>query len=257
VAGEIWVGGTGVALGYLGRPELTAQMFTVDPVTGLRIYRSGDNGRLHPDGSLEHLGRRDGQVKVRGHRIELEEIRGVLLEDPRVVQAAVAVVQGGTSDTAGARIHAYAVMKPGATAQAVLQQARMMLPDYMVPAALTQVRTIPLTINGKVDLGRLPPPAVTPGAGKDHGAAPDRADPVADEVLELWSRHLGTKVAISDNFFELGGNSLLVVRVLAELTDMGLPKVTLPQFYRNSTAAQFAALLQQLVGEPSGRATDE
>lgn len=258
VEGQIWVGGAGVALGYLGRPGLTAQMFTVDPATGLRIYRSGDNGRLHPDGSLEYLGRRDGQLKVRGHRIELEEIRRVLLDDPQVVQAAVAVVQNCTTDTARVRIDAYAVMKPGATAQAVLRRARLILPDYMVPATLTQVQTIPLTINGKVDLGQLPPPAVTAGAEENLGPAPDRADPMADEVLELWSRHLGTKVAISDNFFELGGNSLLVIRVLAELRSMGLPKVTLRQFYHNSTAAQFAALLQTAGAELlSRRVADE
>jgi amino acid adenylation domain-containing protein len=256
VEGEIWVGGAGVALGYLGRPELTGQTFIVDPVTALRIYRSSDNGRLHPDGDLEHLGRRDGQLKVRGHRIELEEIRGVLLEDPQVAQAAVAVVQNG-ADTASVRIDAYAVMKPGATAQAVLRRARLMLPDYMVPATLTEVQTMPLTINGKVDFGQLPPPAVTAGVERDMGPATDRADPMADEVLELWSRHLRTKVAISDNFFELGGNSLLVVRVLAELRSMGLPKVTLPQFYHNSTAAQFAALLQQLGRELSRRVADE
>jgi aryl carrier-like protein len=232
-------------------------MFTVDPATGLRIYRSGDNGRLHPDGSLEYLGRRDGQLKMRGHRIELEEIRSVLLDDPQVVQAAVAVVQNCTTDTASVRIDAYAVMKPGATARAVLRRARVMLPDYMVPATLTQVQTMPLTINGKTDLRQLPSPAGAAGAEVDLGPAPDPVDPMAHEVLKLWSRHLRTKVDISDNFFELGGNSLLVVRVLAELRSMGLPDVTLPQFYHNSTAAEFVALLQKQVGELSRRVADE
>jgi amino acid adenylation domain-containing protein len=250
--GEIWVGGAGVALGYLGQPELTAQKFVRDPVTGQRHYRSGDNGRLWPDGSLEYRGRRDGQVKVRGHRIELDEIRAVLLDDPRVLHAAVAIV--GNSDHASARIHACAVLTPEATEQAVLSQARLMLPDYMVPATITRVRAIPLTVNGKADIARLPPPAV----GEQHPRAGGPAEgPIADEVLEVWSRHLGTKVGAGDNFFTLGGNSLLVVRVLAELPKLGLPKVTVPQFYRNSTAAQFAALLQQLARQPTGRATDD
>ena len=245
--GEVWVGGAGLALGYLGQPELTAQKFVVDPVTGQRLYRSGDNGRLWPDGSLEYRGRRDGQVKVRGHRIELDEIRAVLLDDPGVRHAAVAVVAG--RDNASTRIHAYAVMTPEATEQAVLSRARLMLPDYMVPASLTRVGAIPLTGNGKTDIGRLPAPTT---GDRRPGADRHPEGPVVDEVLRLWSRHLGVTVGVGDNFFTLGGNSLLVIQVLAELTKMGLPKVTVQQFYRNSTVAQFAALLRALAGEATG-----
>ncbi len=240
-AGEIFVGGAGVASGYLGRPELTAERFPLDAATGLRVYRSGDIGRLHPDGSLDHLGRRDNQVKLRGHRIELDEIRAVLMDSPEVTQAAVAILDDG--DTARARIVAYAVLKAGATPRAVLESCRLKLPDYMVPSALAAVDALPLTINGKVDLARLPPPSVA----SMLEVKADHADPIVGEVLRLWSCHLETNVGVSDNFFELGGTSLLVVRVLGELKKLDLPKMTVQQFYRNSTAAQFAALLRAML----------
>jgi amino acid adenylation domain-containing protein len=235
-AGEIYVGGAGVALGYLGRPELTAERFVVDEVTGVRLYRSGDRGRLHPDGSLDHLGRIDSQVKVRGHRIELDEIRAVLMEDPEVVQAAVVFD--------GARIAACAVLKPGTSPRTVLRRCARLLPDYMVPVALTEVESMPLTINGKVDMNRLPsrPPALP--------VMPDESsDPLAEKVLGLWSRHLETKVGVTDNFFEFGGNSLLVVRMLSDLKGLGLPTPTVRQFYGNSTAARFTELLRELMAQ--------
>ena len=246
-AGEIHVGGAGVAFGYLGQPELTADRFAVDDATGLRTYRSGDWGRLRPDGSLDHLGRCDSQVKVRGHRIELDEIRAVLTEDPSVIQAAVVLVDGDPPDTSDARLAAYAVLKPGTTPQAVLRNCAVLLPDYMVPATLTEVATMPLTANGKLDSQRLPPPAVTAAADEPPGPAGDAADPLVGMVRRLWSRHLRTAVSAGDNFFEAGGNSLLVVRVLAELKSLGMPAVTVPQFYRHSTVTQFTALLHELI----------
>jgi hypothetical protein len=188
-------------------------------------------------------------VKVRGHRIELDEIRAVLMEDPSVIQAAVVLADGGPRDTSGARIAAYAVLKPGTTPQAILRNCAVLLPDYMVPATLTEVAAMPLTANGKLDSRRLPAPAATTrsAAHEPPGPGQDAADPLADRVRRLWSAHLDTTVGASDNFFEAGGNSLLVVRVLAELKSLGLPAVTVPQFYRNSTVTQFTALLRELI----------
>ena len=159
VAGEIYVGGAGVALGYLGRPGLTSQRFVPDPRTGQRMYRTGDKGRMRPDGRLEHLGRLDSQVKVRGFRIELDEIRTVLLESPGVTAAAAVVNNADTDDPASARIDAYVVLADGAGPVAdVRRRARSILPDYMLPATITPLEALPLTTNGKLDVSKLPAP---------------------------------------------------------------------------------------------------
>ncbi|MFI6820020.1 amino acid adenylation domain-containing protein [Micromonospora sp. NPDC050187] len=243
-AGEIYVGGAGVASHYLGQQELTAQRFVLDELTGERIYRSGDKGRLHPDGRLDHLGRLDNQVKVRGHRIELDEIRTVLLGAPQVTAAAVVVNRDQPDDPATSRIDAYVVLDAAADPAQVLAHAKATLPDYMTPTTITEVTEIPLTINGKPDVSRLPDPRTGPAG------APDVQEPtsngVADDILSIWSKLLNTRVGLQDNFFTLGGNSLLVVRVLAEMRARNLPKVSLRQFYGHSTAAQFVEFVRRL-----------
>ncbi|WP_328609413.1 amino acid adenylation domain-containing protein [Amycolatopsis sp. NBC_00345] len=246
-AGEIYVGGAGVASHYLGRPELTGQRFVLDELTGERIYRSGDKGRLRPDGRLDHLGRLDNQVKVRGHRIELDEIRTVLLGAPQVTAAAVVVNRDQPDDPASSRIDAYVVLEAAAASTAsaqVLAQAKTMLPDYMMPATITEVAEIPLTINGKPDTSRLPDPRTGPAGAPDAGEPASGG--IADDILSIWSKLLNTPVSLQDNFFTLGGNSLLVVRVLAEMRERNLPKVSPKKFYGHSTAAQFVELVQQL-----------
>ncbi|TDD04716.1 amino acid adenylation domain-containing protein, partial [Nonomuraea diastatica] len=178
--GEIHVGGAGVATEYLGRPELTAERFVPDPFAGGRMYRSGDRGRLRPDGRLEHLGRLDTQVKVRGFRIELDEIRSVLLDDPSVGSAAVVLrdsrpgdpprtalpgdprgAAGQAADHALARLDAY-VTPADADPAAVRRRAAKVLPDHMMPATITALPALPLTPNGKLDVRALPEPASTP-----------------------------------------------------------------------------------------------
>ncbi|MEV5242004.1 amino acid adenylation domain-containing protein [Streptomyces cinnamoneus] len=252
--GEIYVGGAGVARGYLHQPELTAERFIDDPYGHGRVYRSGDRGRLRPDGRLDHLGRLDSQVKVRGHRIELDEIRNVLLSHPAVSGAAVVLRYDTPGDTATARIDAYAVISgPGVPVSDVVGHASGVLPDYMMPATVTPVDAIPLTINGKVDTAALPEPstrdttavaAAAPAEGRDERPA----DPVTAEILQLWSQALNTDVGLDDNFFELGGNSLLVIRLLREMRDRGLPRVSTQDFYRNSVAAQFVQLVHSAGG---------
>ncbi|OCC07754.1 non-ribosomal peptide synthetase [Streptomyces sp. PTY087I2] len=245
-SGEIYVGGAGVAQGYLHQPELTAQRFVDDPYGSGRIYRSGDRGRLRPDGRLDHLGRLDNQVKIRGHRIELDEIRNVLLGHPAVSGAAVVLRYETPGDTATARIDAYVSLGDASVSEAdVSTHAGGVLPDYMMPASVTRVDAIPLTINGKVDTAALPEPAVRGNAAGGAAApAAGPADPLADEVLALWSRILSTEVGPGDNFFELGGNSLLVIRLLREMRDRGLPRVSTQDFYRNSVATQFIQLVR-------------
>jgi amino acid adenylation domain-containing protein len=237
VAGEIHVGGVGVASHYLNKDELTAQRFVPDPFTGGRMYRSGDLGRLRPDGALEHLGRIDSQVKIRGFRIELDEIRSVLLEDPDVRAAAVVVRREDPGDAATARIDAYVVLAGGDPAS-VRKRAAGILPDYMAPATVTALDSLPLTTNGKLDATRLPAPVVATGTDDPP------SEGLAGGLREVWREVLGVPVGLDDDFFELGGNSLVAVRIGVALRERGLPSVPLRELYRNPTIRDLVAVLR-------------
>ena len=252
VAGEICVGGAGVALGYLGRPGLTSERFVADPVTGKRMYRSGDKGRLLPDGTLEHLGRLDSQVKVRGFRIELDEIRNVLLELPDVMAAAVVVNRSGPADAAGARIDAYVVLAPGTgTTVGLRRQAARILPDYMVPTSITALPALPLTTNGKLDAARLPAPETTPAAAETSGTAEPAESTAGDQgnghfardLQGVWQAVLSGQAGFDDDFFDLGGNSLYAVRVAAAMRDLGWPRIPIREIYQNPTIRRLATFL--------------
>ncbi len=236
VRGEIYVGGVGLALGYLNRPELNAERFVDNPFGSGRLYRSGDAGRFHPDGRLEHLGRIDNQVKVRGFRIELDEIRSVLLEDRAVVAAAV-VLRSGDAATVG--IDAYVVLD-GSSAAEVRGRAGRILPDYMLPTSVTAVSSIPLTTNGKLDVSLLPTPAVSV-AELDSGELHHSDDVLIRDLQEVWSTVLGVQVGPDDDFFDLGGNSLLAVRIAAKSSELPLPPTSIRMLYQHRTIRQFAA----------------
>ncbi|MFE5909376.1 non-ribosomal peptide synthetase [Streptomyces wedmorensis] len=259
VPGEIYVGGAGVADRYLGRPELTAERFVDDPPTGERVYRSGDLGRLRPGGRLDHLGRIDDQVKVRGFRIELGEVRSVLLEDPTVAAGAV-VLHQGDGDAAGVRLDAYVVLRPTGSVTEVRRRLREVLPEHMVPATVTAVPEIPLTVNGKVDPARLPAPDQLPAVEAAPDAAPaaeaeaPEEESLADVVLRAWRAVLGPEVEPDDDFFDLGGNSLLAVRLSAALRREGLPPVPLRDLYLQPTAAR---LVEHLTARQSAEAGAE
>ncbi|MEU3054368.1 amino acid adenylation domain-containing protein [Streptomyces fimicarius] len=248
VPGEIWVGGSGVASCYLGQDDLTAQRFTPDPMLpGRRVYRSGDLGRLGPDGTLEHLGRIDSQVKVRGFRIELDEIRGVLLEDPDVRAAAVVMRRDEPNDAATARIDAYVVLAAGGvadTTSGVRKRAADILPDYMVPTTVTALDSLPLTTNGKLDAAKLPSPATS----VKSPAPPPDGDDLASRLCAVWSSVLGVEVGPDDDFFELGGNSLFAVRIRARLRENGLPPLQLRELYRHPTVRSMVSALDTPMG---------
>ncbi|KOG39887.1 peptide synthetase [Streptomyces resistomycificus] len=249
VAGEICVGGAGVALGYLGQEELTAQRFVPDPFTGGTMYRSGDLGRLRPDGRLEHLGRIDSQVKIRGFRIELDEIRSVLLEDPGVRTAAVVVRRDDLVDAATARIDAYVVLSPEADPTTIRERAAGLLPDYMLPATIAPVDTLPLTSNGKLDTTRLPPVGRPPAPGNTAPSGTATAtDNLTATLTEIWSDILGVPAGPDDDFFELGGNSLFAVRITAALRARGLPPLRLRELYRHPTIRETVASLRSADG---------
>ncbi len=249
VAGEICVGGAGVALGYLGQEELTGRRFVPDLFTGGTMYRSGDLGRLRPDGRLEHLGRIDSQVKIRGFRIELDEIRSVLLEDPEVRTAAVLVRRDDPADAATARIHAYVTLTSGGDPAGVRERAAGILPEYMLPAAVTALDALPLTANGKLDAARLPSPAVLRPQGRDTTPAV-ATDDLTASLTEIWSDVLGVPVDPDDDFFDLGGNSLFAVRIGAALRARGLPSLRLRELYRHPTVRGTAASLRGMGEHP-------
>ncbi len=253
VAGELCIGGEGVARGYRDRPELTAEKFVVISLDGRppeRVYRSGDVVRVRSDLSLEFVGRRDQQVKVRGYRIELGEIESVLVEDPSVRRAVVIAREVSPGDQ---RLVAYVVP---ATAGGPLDQdalralLRSRLPEYMVPSALVPLADLPLTPNGKIDRKALPEPsAAQPSAGP-------AADIVMTEpqrrVAAIWRDVLRLEhVGVEDNFFDRGGHSLLVVKVHAALRREFQRELTLVDLFQHTTIAAQAALLSS---DPSDRA---
>ncbi|MFJ5862953.1 amino acid adenylation domain-containing protein [Streptomyces parvus] len=251
--GEIMVGGAGVALGYLDRPALTAGRFVPDPLdpAGRRLYRSGDLGRLLPDGTLEHLGRIDDQVKVRGFRIEPGEIRHVLLEDPAVSAAAVTVSGGDGDDAAAVRIDAYVVPAPGSDEDPgpVRERAARLLPAHMVPATVTVLPALPLTANGKLDPARLPAPGTrrdpvaAPAPAEAAHEAPREASPAA-ALAAVWCDVLGMEaVGPDDDFWDLGGNSLYAIRIGTLARERGLPGIPLRQLYLTPTLGALSEAL--------------
>ncbi|MER6168268.1 amino acid adenylation domain-containing protein [Streptomyces violaceorubidus] len=245
VPGEIHVGGAGVARCYHGRPGMTAQRFRPDHLSGIpgaRLYRSGDRGRLRHDGQLEHLGRLDGQVKVRGYRIELDEIRNRLLEAAEVRAAAVVLRHRG--EAGDAHLDAY-VVGWGADLATVREHLERTLPSYMVPSTLTVLDRLPVTGNGKLDTARLPEPgqaAQSAPAAPAPAAASDAPD-LASRIAGIWHEVLGTPVGPDDNFFLTGGNSLLAIRVMVRLREQGITDAPVRMLYRHPTVRRLTEAL--------------
>jgi amino acid adenylation domain-containing protein len=267
VPGEIHVGGAGLARGYLGRPDLTAERFVPDPFgaglgsPGSRLYRSGDLARRRVDGEIEVLGRADQQVKIRGYRIELGEIEAVLGRHPGVRELAlVALVASGArgagdGDAGERRLVAYVVPRPGQAPNVSELHAflKERLPDYMVPAAFVLLDALPVNANGKLDRRALPAPD---GERPDLGA--DYADPEGEierRIALLWRKVLGVeRIGRNDNFFELGGHSLLLTQVHRELKETA-PELTLIDLFSYPTVGALADYLSSRSGRRS--AADE
>jgi len=236
----VYVGGAGLADGYLNRPELTAERFLPDPYGDGMIYRTGDRGRLRPDGCLDHLGRVDNQIQLRGYRIELDEVRLAVQEVPGVASAAVVVSSG--DDPATARLDAYAVLDGDTTPAAIRAHLARKLPEYMIPSTVTVVDELPLTINGKVDRAALPD-AAAPAPDHDTGTGTGTEDGTLATLQRIWTAAFGTVVGPEDDFFELGGNSLIAARLVAEQRAAGLPPISLRELYRRPTIATLASAL--------------
>ncbi|QOF82018.1 non-ribosomal peptide synthetase [Variovorax sp. 38R] len=252
VPGELYLGGEGLARGYLGRAALTAERFVADPfdAAGGRLYRTGDLVRWRADGQLDYLERLDHQVKVRGFRIELGEVEARLREQSGVREALVCLHDGAT----GSSLVAYVAPAAGASLDATTLKTQLAqaLPDYMVPSALMVLDSFPLGANGKVDRRALPEPAA---AGTQGYEAP-RGD-VAQTLAAIWAELLKIEqVGLHDNFFDLGGNSLLVIRMHRLVEDrlqLGLAVVDL---FKYPTVGALARHIEQL-GRGPAAATDD
>lgn len=240
VPGELYIGGDGVARGYLDRPEVTAEKFIPHPFSdqpGARLYRTGDLARYFPDGRIECRGRLDHQVKLRGQRIELGEIEAVLARHPEVRRAVAVIREDVPGDR---RLVAYMVPvgdrnpDSGVLRDFLLEQ----LPAHMVPSVFHWLEAVPLTPNGKVDRRALPvPPAET--ARPARGYVPPRT-PIEELLADIWSDALGKpRISIHDNFFELGGQSLMSVQVIDRLNKAGL-ELTFERFIQRQTIAELA-----------------
>ncbi|MFD4606483.1 amino acid adenylation domain-containing protein, partial [Streptomyces sp. NPDC058464] len=250
VPGELYIGGPQLARGYGGRSALTAERFVADPFAedGSRLYRTGDRVRWLPDGRLDFLGRADGQVKVRGFRIEPGEVEAALAAHPAVRSAAVVV--DGTGATA--RLVAYLVpadpstgIPPTATIRAFV---RGRLPEFMVPQVLTELTALPLTPSGKLDRAALPDPGPV-RAEADAWLAP--AGPVQELLAGIWARVLGTdRVGAADDFFELGGHSLLATQVISRIREVFGTELALAELFDHPTLTDLAAAIENTAGGP-------
>jgi acyl-coenzyme A synthetase/AMP-(fatty) acid ligase/aryl carrier-like protein len=241
VAGEMFVGGKGLARGYIGRPDLTAENFVPDSFSGEpdeRLYRTGDIARYRVDGSLEFIGRRDHQVKLRGYRIELGEIEAALLEHFSVEQARVVLHEAENREK---HLVAYLVARQTCTTadtaalRAFLQER---LPGYMVPAAYVVLKELPLTANGKIDYKALPSPERSSRAHRGpRNQLEETLCGIFGEVLSL------KRVSIDDDFFLLGGHSLMAMRVISRVRAALGAELTVRTIFEAPTIAQLSARL--------------
>ena len=266
VPGELWTGGAGVALGYLNQPALTAERFqndlfatgltsalsadapdeTAGMPTGAKLYRTGDRARWRPDGVVEFLGRFDSQVKLRGFRVEPEEVETTLAAHPDLRAAVVIVREDRPGDK---RLVGYFIPSESAEsavdARALRAYLGARLPDYMIPSTLVRLDALPVNANGKVDRRALPAPALV--ADEERGA--DAAPRTPEETLlaQIWAEVLRVeRVGIHDNYYDLGGDSILSIQIAARARNAGVP-VSVSMLVRHHTVAELASSLERQV----------
>jgi amino acid adenylation domain-containing protein len=240
-AGELYVGGAGVARGYLNKPALTAEKFIPDPFSNIpeaRLYRTGDLARWLPDGAIAYLGRIDDQVKILGHRIEPGEIESVLLQYEDVKQAVVLMQTKSTGDK---YLVAYIVPQETFDKDALAQYLKGRLPAYMIPSELVLLEKIPLNSNGKADKKAL---RLLEGDSLEAAVYVAPANETAQQLVHIWERFLQRKqISATANFFELGGHSLLASRVVAAIRSTFRIELSITAFFQYPTIAQMAAYL--------------
>ncbi|NSL85720.1 LLM class flavin-dependent oxidoreductase [Chitinophaga sp. Mgbs1] len=240
--GEIYIGGQGVANGYINKPELSETRFLPDPfLPGERVYRTGDFGRWLPDGSIEYIGRKDDQVKISGHRIELGEIEAALLETGHITAAVVMAKQVHQEEK---ELIAYIVTAQEPDTAAIRAALLQKLPAYMVPGYYMQLSSLPLTPNGKVDRKQLPEYRQKgPGTVRQHVAA---ANEVEQKLVDIWSELLGRDdIGTHDNFFDLGGNSIKIVRMVMTINKIFDKKLSVAMAFRFTTINMLSKYLTE------------
>ena len=247
--GELYLGGDGLAHGYLGSPGLTAQSFVPSPFAeGMRLYRTGDQVRWREDGAIEFVGRLDDQIKLRGHRIEIGEIEFCLKNQPGLSQAIAMVREDASGEK---RIVAYVVPEAGAPADiaaAVQDELRRRLPSYMQPHAIVALPALPLTRNGKVDRKALPDPARSP----EHRFAAPRGE-IEERLAALWRDVLGAaQIGRDENFFDVGGHSLRATQLVSRIGREFGVEIPLRAVFERATIAEQAAFLE--AGAPAAAA---
>jgi len=243
VPGEVYIGGAGVARGYLNQPSHTAESFIPSPFSdkpGARLYRTGDLARRRYDDNIEYLGRLDSQVKIRGYRIELQEIETVLSQDSAISESVVLAREDVAGDK---RLVAYVVLRPDQTRtiSEVRNYLRERLPEYMVPSALVQLDAFPLTRNGKIDRSALPAPDQS-GSGQ-AGVAHS----IIEELLVgIWAEVLNLKqVGVNDSFFDLGGHSLLAAQVISRVRETFRVELSLRSLFLKPTVEGLAENIEK------------
>nr|AIE12095.1 putative NRPS/PKS hybrid synthase module B6C [uncultured bacterium] len=249
VTGEMYIGGAGLARGYLNREELTRERFIAHPFTdrqGDRLYKTGDLARYLPDGDIEYLGRNDSQVKLRGFRIELGEIESVLCQHEQVREA---VVLCRDDEAQGKRLVAYVVSGSDDESLAVelKNHAREKLPEYMLPAAVMVLDSFPLTPNGKLDQRALPEPV---GDRQSAEALVEPSSELERQLVDIWRQLLGVEeVGVHDNFFDLGGHSLLATQIVSRLREQMNIELPLADVFSYPTPAELAPIIEAMLPE--------
>lgn len=235
--GELYVGGRGLARGYLNRSDLTAQQFVTTPHVSGRLYKTGDQVRMRPDGQLEYLGRKDQQVKIRGYRVELQEIEAVLSQQPGVQQSVVLVQDAGSISHLCAWYVPESSEEP--SVQALFAALESRLPDYMIPASIIPIAEIPLTLNGKLARDKLPRATQS---REVHYQPPVTA--LENTITDVWQQVLKTeRISVTDNFFRIGGDSIQSILVTTALRKKGI-QCTTRDIFNAQNVQQLARLLE-------------
>ncbi len=237
VAGELCIGGTGLAKGYLNQPQQTAERFVANPfVKDALVYRTGDLARFLPDGNIEFMGRIDHQVKIRGFRVEPAEIEAVLKQHPAVKQSVIVPYEDKSGDK---RLAAYIVSAKKPKSEELRAFLAQQLPEYMVPSAFVVLESLPLTANGKVDMRALPNPEQQPEQVEREFVL--ARNPEEEKIVAIWTEVLKLdRVGVTDNFFELGGHSLLATQIISRIRNTFRVQMPLHSFLQTPTVAGLA-----------------
>jgi amino acid adenylation domain-containing protein len=241
VMGELYIGGEGLARGYLNLPKITAEYFVPNPfgkMQGDRLYKTGDKARFLPDGKIQYMGRLDEQIKLRGHRIELGDIESALKRIKHIDNAVVGIVGSRSSEN---QLVAYIVSNKAANPEELREKFKELLPAYMVPNLLVFMDSIPLTANGKVNRSALPAPVM-----QDREIYEEPVGIIEQELAEMMGSVLGIdKVGRGDNFFDLGGHSMFAVQLIKRIEEKYNKRISLSEFFKNPTNIGLSKLCSQ------------